>query len=77
VIAIMSTATGAHKVIVVAVDASDNAKDAFDCTYTWCTAVIITVVFRDLCCRPHCTGAHPIDGGTSTVQVPRVHDLDA
>ena len=55
----MSTATGAHKVIVVAVDASDNAKDAFDCTYTWCTAVIITVVFRDLLLSPTLHGGTP------------------
>jgi len=29
----MSAAGNGQRVILVAVDASDNAKDAFDCTY--------------------------------------------
>jgi len=32
----MSTASSGQRVIVVAVDASENAKDAFDCTFRWC-----------------------------------------
>ena len=30
---VMTTTGSGQRVIVIAVDASDNAKDAFDCTY--------------------------------------------